>query len=266
MVHKNICVVSITERKARKEIFSLISKAKELIKDSEEKLIVLIIGELSEEDKKNIYRCGGDNLLHCCCKDIDMAKYETITNEVYEKYKPSFLMFPAFSKEKSCAAKLTVQVKAGLIADCINVERNRKGEFVFTRTAMNDSVIAEIVCINTEVAMCTVKSGVFESNFSYGESGKYEEVEFGLPFYENNLQLMERSLLEVNSLKREVDFSNSKIVFGIGRGVRDKETYDLIEKLANKLHGEIAGTLRTCRRRKAWERTSAWAIGDQHKS
>lgn len=241
MEQKNIWTVAITNERIHKETYQLISKAKALT-GYDERLIHINIGKLSEDDKEKIYCCGANHLIHCLCEIEGFVKYEDILYEIYKKYKPQLVLFIANVKEKDCAAKFAIKIKAGLTADCINVIKDQNGNFVFTRTAMSDSVIAEIICMNTETSMCTVKGNIFESNFNYDSERIYEAIELGKQYIDSNLQVVGDIVSNVMALKKKVDFSKTKIVFGIGRGVRDEKTRKLIQEIAEKLHAEIAGT------------------------
>ncbi len=238
----NIWVVHIVDEQIKKDIYRLITKAKELSGEYGDTVVTIIIGNLSEEEKKNIYRCGADHIVHCSCVLDTIVKYEDILCQIYQNYIPTLVLFLAYPDEKSCASKFAIKIKAGLTADCIDIMRDTEEKFVFTRTAKSDCVIVDIVCINTKIRMCTVKENIFEHRFMYGDSGSYEVVEFQKAFVDERIQILGREVKEKDSVKKEIDFAHAKIVFGIGRGCKEKKTYERIQQMASWLNAEIAGT------------------------
>ncbi|GJM68524.1 hypothetical protein HMSSN036_07400 [Paenibacillus macerans] len=74
-------------------------------------------------------------------------------------------MFPDTILCKAAAATIATELGAGLTADCLDIDIYN-GKFIFTRTALNSSVIADIQCIHTPYQLCTVKNRVFHDCIS----------------------------------------------------------------------------------------------------
>lgn len=98
------------------------------------------------------------------------------------------------------------------------------------------------MCINSEIEMCTVKNNVF--NIGHNIDKKPVNIEF----YdykgdrESNISLYTTINRVLNKEKNNDDFTSSKLVFVVGRGVKGTETLNLLRKVASKYGAQILGT------------------------
>ena len=73
---------------------------------------------------------------------------------------------------KTLLAQLAIELECGLVADCVDIEYY-DDELVFSRTAANDSVIADIKCVNSSYSACTIKKGCFSVCKSIADTKYY---------------------------------------------------------------------------------------------
>ena len=187
---------------------------------------------------------GADKII--CCRSNLLNIYEKIEALAYliNQKQPQLLIFTASSEGKIIAASTSTIVGAGLTAECIDLQYESNGKYIFSRTALSSSVIANIVCINTNIQMCTVGKNVFSSccspNRPLAEIAEIEKSGNIIPNESRNIL----SLLNQAPLNDNVDFpiETAEIVFAFGRGLNQSKGIKELKVLASKVHAEIGGS------------------------
>lgn len=240
MANKTICIVYIKEEQFSKNLFSLVSKARELNVYHKYKILVVVVGKLMEDERKKLFHSGAEKIICCKVERDKLIKYDEVLVDIIKREYSSLVIFPSYDKDRECAARLATNISAGLTAECIDIRNYNQTEFVFTRAAMSDSVTADILCVNTEIAMCTVKNNMFAENFDYPLEGEYEEIDFvGKRYFTTGIDIIERKKQDI---VQNIDLDNAKVVFGIGRGAKDKKNLAIINELAKKCGAIVVGT------------------------
>lgn len=162
-----------------------------------------------------------------------------------EKSIPSLLVFPSNRYYKAISALISNEDNVGLTADCVNIEINNQFGFEFSRAAMNASIVAKIVSINSAFSSCTVKLGVFKdvlstSSITKGNPKELIHEAFLLPHRNTEDTSSYDFTITDNS-----DLRNSKVVFCVGRGASDSDTVKRIKKIAKKFNIQVVGTKAT---------------------
>ncbi len=156
---------------------------------------------------------------------------------------PSLLMFLDNQFAKVVAASLSSRFESGLTADCIDVELDEYGKFIFSRAALNDTVVARIKCINSNFQMCTIKKNSIPIPEAKLENvcGKIEKFDIKIDDELNNssIEIIERV---IRKDENKIDLNSAKVVLAVGRGVKSLETVSLIKKIAKKLNAEVIAT------------------------
>lgn len=208
----------------------LLSKGCELCEETDSELF--LFGITDDRGRVDGIMLGNYNIVSC---RVFVTFYENITaiaeetKKFTDEIKPDLIMVTASDTGKAVAAIMASSFGFGLTAECVDVTYNGT-EFVFTRAAMNDSVLADIVCINCKTNMGTFKKGVWSVRESVS-SGEYFEPEF-VDGPSDNTEFTVLDVLE--EIKPCVELSGAKVIFGIGRGVSNKNTRNKIREIANK--------------------------------
>lgn len=224
----------------------LLCKASSLIKRDEVNISALCIGNYTTKILKSLSAYGADEVIYSKEIDVDYERLSSILVEIFriESKKPKLIIFPATEWGKCIAADLAVKIEAGLTAECIDIEaqKGKSGyDFFFTRAAINSTVLAKIRVINTNVSMCTCKENAFIATEKYlPASISIREFISKIPKKPFRSCLLKSELI-LND-EKNMELENARIVFGIGRGIQDKNGLDLIERIAKKYNAAIAGT------------------------
>jgi len=245
----------------------LVYKASSLINKNEAKVTAVFIGNHSKDFMRSFSIYGADEIIHCrsACdsyRQVSLA-FTNILDIISEKGQtrsevpaltgntltvqldlPKIVIFPSTEWGRLIAADAAIRIGAGLTADCIDIEAQKIKtgyEFIFTRSAINSTMLVRIGCINTQICMCTCKENAFDilemSQLRNILIHEYDNDSLYNPFKE----IILRSEIYGDG-NVDIDFGSAGIVFGIGRGVRDERDILLIRQIAKRFNAPIVGT------------------------
>lgn len=181
-----------------------------------------IKGNLEEMGVKKMFHLSmGSNRTYISCAEM--------VQEVCKRESPELIIFPGSRFGKAVAATCSVPLEAGLVAECIDIERDDGERLVFSRTALNSSVVVEIVGMNHDLMMCTTKQNAFPWEKDCQKQGKIslENVVINVGDKVGSLDTFIEILETNESQIPRSNLVNAEVVVCIGRGVN----YQSIEKL-----------------------------------
>ena len=155
-----------------------------------------------------------------------------------KKYNFKIVFFMAEECGKRIAATLSARFGCGLTADCIDVTYNDEN-VIFHRTALNDTMVVKIKCINETIQLATIREGVFKEEHICESRGELHVWENPVELKNNHIELLEK---KERTQPESIDISKAKIIFGVGRGAIKKSTLSRIEQIAKKCGAELIGT------------------------
>lgn len=222
--------------------FQILSKAKFLNSEGESIITAVCIGEFPSYLINSLYEFGADRVLQCQLNPKNRWNFTNILCQMIDMYKPELVLFPATDWGENSASVIATYMQAGLTAKCIDLSVNEKGAYEFTRAALSNSVMAKIMCVNTDMQMCTIKKNVFKARRRKILSLPITQ-QFIYTDFENehqNFPVVLESVPMQN--KKVVNLDKAKLIFGFGRGIGDVDTYHLLLKVAKKYGAEVACT------------------------
>ncbi len=149
-----------------------------------------------------------------------------------DRDKPAAVIFPSTVDGREVSASIAARLNLGLTADCVDLEWENGG-LVQHKPAFGGGIVARIVS-KTTPQMATVRPGIFmkavsEKGFDITElkaegSGRNERLSF------EERPAAFRSII------------SSRVVIGIGRGVKSKENMPEVMELAQMLNAAVGAT------------------------
>lgn len=220
----------------------LLTKARKLADQRNWKVVTICFGKEEQEAFQQLEEYGTDKIIHFEKEEpFSSSIIFQYMSELVKNMDSGLILFSDNIVHKIVSARLSVKFDIGLTADCIDVRNNEENDFVFSRTAIGDSVVADIICIESKIFMCTMKSGAIVKEKS--QNNHFEGVFTYKAELEDTLDQGIKVLECVSNEEPESqDIQKYNIVFCLGRGVKKSETRDTIEKLAKKYNAGICGT------------------------
>lgn len=161
------------------------------------------------------------------CREEEQAK---AIEKQMKNGKPWAFLFPASTKGRMVSAMLSVKLKTGLTADCVELSVEN-GFLKQTRPAFGGSLMADIFCRHSYPQMATVQRGVFPLP-AEEKDRKAEIVKCALP--EKTAPLLK--MLEWNQEEGCVErLSEAQIVLAGGMGLEKRENFALLQQVAQKI-------------------------------
>lgn len=221
----------------------LIGEGKKLSTSINKKLIVVIAGYNIQHSVEKLQNYGPDKIYYI---DDPLLEYYTtdgykeVVSKLINEKKPEIVLIGATSIGRDLGPRLAASVGTGLTADCTKLEIDTDdGKLLQTRPAFGGNLMATIICPKNRPQMSTVRPGVMaKAKYNNEKSGKVYIIHPEL-----NEQDIRTKLIKTENIgKKRVNLIDAKIIVSGGRGLKEKEGFDLIEKLAYALKGEVGSS------------------------
>ena len=235
-----ICVFYRAGKDDTNHACQMLTKANILAQETGRGVAVLMFGEDSNAIEEFI-RYGAEDIYSFTCEtDITTRTIVDYISGLIPHMRDVLILFAANKSGKEVSAFLSTRHEIGLTADCINIRNDKTNGYVFSRAAIGDSVIADIVCDINNVYICTVKKGAFEKVLNEKKSkSSIERIELHNTSSASSITAFE--CVGKRSFQDE-DITNYDIVFGIGRGVKDEALRLKIFEIAQRFNAVVVGT------------------------
>lgn len=210
------------------------------------KLTAVLLGEKLDSMSKELAKHGADSVL--VVEDEFLNVYTTqvytrVIAELINKRKPEIVLIGATTIGRDLAPRLAARVKTGLTADCTSLDIDEENlNLLMTRPAFGGNIMATIVCTKHRPQMSTVRSGVMaKAKFNPSKVGEIEKISFELEKQDSNTKIIDI----IKKVKQQVSLEAAEFIVSGGRGLGNKEGFELLKKLADTLGGEV-GSSRGC--------------------
>ena len=200
-----------------------------------------------------------DTLIHHGADKVYLAEHDLL--EVYQsntyakaicqlisKHKPQIVIYGATPRGRDLAPRVASAMKAGLTADCtdLDIGDNTEAKTKVThkdlllqiRPAFGGNIIATIVNYDRWPQMATVREGVMAMP-EPDTSRKGEVVKNGVELSVEDVLI---KVLEKSHREKRVNLKGSRIIVSGGAGVGSPDGFKLLRDLANALGGEIGAS------------------------
>ena len=229
----------------------LICKARELADRLGVKVEALLLGDNVAHLSDTLISYGCDKVIvaeDSRLEPFTVLPYAKVIMKLILERKPNILMFGATLKGRELAPRVSSEKKAGLTADCTDLQiddftdpRSKityKDKLMQIRPAFGGNIIATIVNSWDDPQMVTVREGVMKLGTpDASRKGEIEKVSVELTEAETVVKVIERIRAD-----KEIDLQGAQIIVAGGYGVGSKANFKLIEELAETLGGEVGAS------------------------
>lgn len=228
--------------KVREVSFELISKAKELTQGMGE-VQALVVGQRLNYDNiiEELSQCGADKVIVVnddILAEYNAERYRKSVCEILEKEKPQVVLFGATVIGRELAPLVATSLKTGLTADCTGLEIS-DGKLEATRPTYGGKMNATILC-KTFPQMATVRAGVFKAQKHCSE--KETAVNFDWVKTQDCKEFTKILEFFPSTEKEKNNLNKAEIIFAGGRGLKSRETFEKLYKLAELAGASVGAT------------------------
>lgn len=221
----------------------LLGEGRKLADKLNVKLTAILLGNNLDVLTKELMQHGADRALFVEDKFLSVYTTEVYTRviaELIEERKPEIVLIGATAIGRDLAPRLAARIKTGLTADCTSLDINEEdGNLLMTRPAFGGNIMATIVCNSHRPQMSTVRPGVMEkAKFHLYGSGEIERIDFKLKEKDGNTEVIDI----IKKSRKQVSLEDAQVIVSGGRGLGNKEGFELIQKLADVLDGEVGAS------------------------
>jgi electron transfer flavoprotein alpha subunit len=167
--------------------------------------------------------------------------YTAALEALIRKTQPSLILFPHTYQARDYAPKLATRFSRVLVSDIIR-HAIADGAPVFVRQLFQGKLIADIRCTGPAPHFVSVQAGAYRADSLDAGSASVEVFTPELDATAIRVKPAE----PFRESARAVDLSNAEVIVSIGRGIKEKEHLQIVEKLAEALGAELGASRPIC--------------------
>lgn len=227
-------------------VIELLGEGKKLANEIGTELSAVLVGNNVEDLATKLIQYGANKVY--LIQDEKLEKFTTdgytkVIAEAIDTFKPEIMLMGATHIGRDLAPRVAARVDTGLTADCTSLEIDPEDKKVRqTRPAFGGNLMATIVCPNHRPQMSTVRLGVMEKA-KLDTANEGEIITITPKIREEDIRT--KVIKTVKSEKEAVSLIEANFIVSGGLGLGKAEGFELLQELANRLDGIIAGS-RAC--------------------
>jgi len=224
--------------------FELLARGRTLADTLHTPLVSVLIGEgVSEVSMEELIKRGADevySIQHPRLKDFQCESYAKILSQLIETYHPIIILAGASSLGRTLMPYVAVKVRAGLTADCTELEiEEGTDNLLQTRPAIGGNIMATIKTPENRPQMATVRpKSTRPLPVDRSRTGTIVDI----PVTGNMLDDRVKVLGFRQDRANFVNLENADIVVAGGKGLKKGENFSLIQGLADALGGVVGAS------------------------
>lgn len=219
----------------------LIGKGRQMADETLANLGCVLIGSGTKEYAEYILDYGVDTVFIYDQEELEYFRIEPYTNAVQgviEEFVPGIVLFAATPQGRSLAPRVAARCRTGLTADCTTLDVRPNGELVQIRPAFGGNIMAQIVTPKHRPQMATMRYKIMDAALPRRNFGAKAKIRI----LTSDKLASGITVLNIEKRPPESSIADAEIIVAAGRGIGQRETLDLVEKLANLLGGQVGVT------------------------
>jgi electron transfer flavoprotein alpha subunit len=234
-------VLAITETQGnglKKAALEIVTEARKIADSNQGQVIALAIGANIKEAAAELGEYGADKVVI-----VDDASLENYQTELYKasvvqaakEISPDVILFSATIAGKDLAPRVAAALDATLASDCTGLLIDN-GKISVTRPLYAGKVIANVDLVGSP-QIASLRPNVFDAIKST-EGAQAAVEDMPVPSVDVRVET-----IEVNKTGGDkLDVADADIIVTGGRGLRDADSFKLVEDLAQTLEGAVGAT------------------------
>lgn len=192
---------------------------------------------------KEAFENKGLNKVYCFedekFKDYNTEFYSKLIINLIKKIKPEIFLVGATNQGRDLAPRVSSALGTGLTADCTGLDINENGKLAATRPTFGGQLMATILC-KTYPQMATVRPKVFQIN----RQDNFVQTEIIKCPVDIELKNDRYRLIGFKKTVEDTinNLDSAEIIVAGGKGLKNKEGFDMLQKFADKIGGTLAAS------------------------
>ena len=231
------------KNKIHNVVYQLMGKGRELADKLKVKLSVIVLGFDLDKEIEELGYFGADRVIYIkspILKNYYLELYAKYITDLIIDEKPEVVLIGATPVGRDFAPRVSKRLNAGLTADCtgLDIDPNSRSLLLQTRPTFGGNIMATIKNPYSRPQMSTVRPGTFKI-----PERKLKEFETKILEKDiNEKELATKIVKIIKKEKKQINLEDAEIIVAGGRGVGSKENFKIIQKLAEVLDAEVAGS------------------------
>ena len=203
-------------------------------------LTVLLMGSGIGEAARALGAAGADRLLVADderLRDLTSEAAAAVLTKTSREVNPAVVLVPGTTAGRDYAPRVAARLQVGLAADCVGLSIE-DGGLVAVRPILGGRVQTAVRMPGSRPQIATVHPGSFEKATGASTSPDPEPVAVDLD--EADLRVRVRETVQGGG--GSADLENADVVVGGGRGLKEPESFGLVEELAAAVGGVVGAT------------------------
>ena len=245
MNYHGVWTIAETNQEKIKEVsFELLNRGRKLADKLGTELASVLIGNnISNDDIQELVYRGADKVYVISDPQLEnfiVENYANVLDSLVNEYRPEIIIAAATTSGRSLMPYLSVRVKAGLTADCTDLDIEKDtGNLLQTRPAIGGNILATIKTPEHRPQMATVRPKSTRPNpKDETRTGKIINITL-------KPELIDGRVERIGCKKNEQEYINiqeADIIISGGRGLKKAENFGLIRELVQHLDGVIGAS------------------------
>jgi electron transfer flavoprotein alpha subunit len=235
MANKILVVLEQRDDQLKKVSFEAAKAGSDLAKKLKCEVEAVVVGNNIPDSKA----VGGYGILKVTVlKNSDFAQYSSsgYASAIADFSKESgadILLFGNTAMGKDLAPKVSVKLGAGIVMDSVALEV-MEGNVLATRPIYAGKALIDVK-INSEIKVFTIRPNVFSPGESSGVEAEVIEKTIVTPD-------LSYKVIEVKKAEGKLDVAEASIIVSGGRGLKEPESFKLVEDLAEVLGAAVGAS------------------------
>jgi len=221
----------------------LLGEARQLASELNQEVAALLLGNNDVASmSETLIQHGANRVLlvrHPELQEYRTNVYTDTIETIVRSRQPNILLIGATLLGRDLAPRLARRLQTGLTADCTGLTIDPDEKILLqTRPAFGGNIMATIVCRYSRPQMATVRPGVMVARKIPENRGIVEEIPITVSPRTNTARIIET----IRTAGRKIKLNDARAIVAGGRGLGNAAAFSQLEKLAEVIDGEIAGT------------------------
>jgi len=240
--HNQVWTIAETgQGKVKTVSYELLARARRLADKLGTELIAVVIGyPVPEREARELILHGADRVYlvaHPSLEHFIVENYAAVLANLISKYRPGIILAGATSSGRTLMPYVAVRIKAGLTADCTDLDiEEGTGNLLQTRPAIGGNIMATIKTPEHRPQMATVRPrSTRPAARDERRVGEIVRIDFDMDWFDGRVERVGFRQVE----GEDVNLQDADIIVAGGKGLKKAENVEVLKRLAGLLGAAV---------------------------